>query len=114
LLPKDAFLTQKVSLEHVVKDIQSYEELWVLIQEMNSTPSDIWIAFGNDTNLIISFQSMIYRINTQIIDSKDLATSILDGKNQIIWFDLKYGLKKLLSLKNPQKAGDGIGQGSLF
>jgi DNA polymerase-1 len=27
LLPKDAFLTQKVSLEHVVKDIQSYEEL---------------------------------------------------------------------------------------
>jgi hypothetical protein len=115
LLPRDAMLTQKVSLDIEVQDIETLGQLEHLLSDMRQTPTEAVILSASlDKNIVFSYKNKISRIDPSRVDCREFATLILEGPNQVVGFDVKADLKRLLGIKNPQRIGEEVGQGSLF
>ena len=73
----------------------------------------IYLATEKDGSIAISIGEGVYIIDPRIVDVGDWFTVLLNREDiEIVWYDLKEDLKRILVYKNPLVWGEG--QGRLF
>jgi 5'-3' exonuclease len=100
-------LEKKKSLE-----IETLDALmWLREKYMRS--QKIYIATEKDWNIALGIGEEVYMVDPRIVDISDFFALLLETDDiQIVWYDLKEDLKRILAYKNTLQMGEG--QGRLF
>ena len=73
----------------------------------------IYLATEKEGNIALGVGESIYVINPRVVDVADFIRTLLDSPDlEIVGYDVKEDLKRLLMLEKPLQSVEG--QGSLF
>lgn len=115
LIPRELQEQKKeLSIEKIIQ-IHSISELEAIKNNLKSTSvlKRVFLSSNQDGIIVFWVESHIYRIDTKIVDSAEFIEFLLTSPVlELIWFDLKDDMKRLLWLQKSLQWVEG--QGRLF
>jgi 5'-3' exonuclease len=116
LIPEGYLVLQKETQNIEVSQIDTIEKLMVLQEKLETNfpkkPAIISTDVGG--NITIGYIDELYTVDSRVVDCSVLATYLLESDIELVGYDLKTDIKRLVTIQKPLQNGVPEEQGRLF